>query len=612
MLALIPFRRHFTLIFVCFLCLLILNVGILHRGGLLIFRPAPQRDVVSDLVSNAELVWREYNHAQSTTFSEAVATYRRRYGRHPPPGYKEWYLSARSKKVQNIDDFDQIMDDLRPFWAVEPKSIRQLAANMCYNAKDNGISAIHIRNNTVANITFPSWRIDSMSSLVQRVTKYLPDMDIVMNRLDQPRVLVSWENMQGMLQTEAKSRNNSSSNTTNSFTPGMNGFMDFSLTKYENIGESVTWSGIPSKQYMDVATGACPPESPARDESISTKDANALYKTEIGGLVHNFNKSTDLCTVGPVLKNLHGFLFSASSISISRSLIPIFSECKVSVNNDILFPANVYWNKDKRYTYDPSEDSEWSLKTTNLFWRGATSGGISLKDTWHRLHRQRFEIMSNGTKLGDRKVNIITQPLVRQHNRRLDNDLHSNNYPDFKPAEFAKKYFDFAFTDAMSCIPNCSFYDDVFTYKDKVPLSHQFQSKYLVDIDGQSFSGRWRAFLFSKSLGIKATIFREWHDSRLFAWKHFVPLDNRYDDLYAIMTYFIGTNKTDGNNAVYIPSHDSVAKKIATQGRDWAQKALREEDMEIYMHRLLLEYARIIDDNRDSIGYSGDGGEVRE
>ena len=32
--------------------------------------------------------------------------------------------------------------------------------------------------------------------------------------------------------------------------------------------------------------------------------------------------------------------------------------------------------------------------------------------------------------------------------------------------------------------------------------------------------------------------------------------------------------------------------------------------MQIYMFRLLLEYARIIDDNRDRIGYSGDGSEL--
>lgn len=31
---------------------------------------------------------------------------------------------------------------------------------------------------------------------------------------------------------------------------------------------------------------------------------------------------------------------------------------------------------------------------------------------------------------------------------------------------------------------------------------------------------------------------------------------------------------------------------------------------QIYMFRLLLEYGRIMDDNRDRIGYSGDGGEL--
>jgi len=31
---------------------------------------------------------------------------------------------------------------------------------------------------------------------------------------------------------------------------------------------------------------------------------------------------------------------------------------------------------------------------------------------------------------------------------------------------------------------------------------------------------------------------------------------------------------------------------------------------QVYMFRLLIEYARIIDDNRDRIGYSGDGSEL--
>ena len=98
-----------------------------------------------------------------------------------------------------------------------------------------------------------------------------------------------------------------------------------------------------------------------------------------------------------------------------------------------------------------------------------------------------------------------------------------------------------------------------------------------------------------------------------------MPVDNRYDDLYALLTYFIGYGKPnmehavesqDINPQVYIMPHEKEAQKLARQGREWANKVLRRDDIEVYMFRLLLEYARISDDNRDRIGYSGDGSEL--
>jgi Glycosyl transferase family 90 len=196
-------------------------------------------------------------------------------------------------------------------------------------------------------------------------------------------------------------------------------------------------------------------------------------------------------------------------------------------------------------------------------------------------------------------------------------------YPNFVPGTFSEEHVDVGFVEAWGCIPDCSFYNSVFSWKPQTTLSSQFRSKYLIDVDGHSFSGRWHAFLQSKSLGFKATIFREWHDSRLFAWRHFVPVDNRYDDIYSLLTYFIGYGKPDAspataneenpdavNRGVYIAPHDFEAQKIAHLSREWANKVLRREDIEVYMFRLLLEYGRIIDDNRDRIGYSGDGSEL--
>jgi hypothetical protein len=45
------------------------------------------------------------------------------------------------------------------------------------------------------------------------------------------------------------------------------------------------------------------------------------------------------------------------------------------------------------------------------------------------------------------------------------------------------------------------------------------------------------------------------------------------------------------------------AKWIADQGKSWAGTALRREDREVYLFRLLLEWGRIIDDNRDGSGF---------
>jgi hypothetical protein len=76
-------------------------------------------------------------------------------------------------------------------------------------------------------------------------------------------------------------------------------------------------------------------------------------------------------------------------------------------------------------------------------------------------------------------------------------------------------------------------------------------------------------------------------------WVHFVPFDNSFVDFYGIMAYFLG-------------GRDLAARRIAEEGRAWAQKVLRREDMLMYVWRLLLEFARVCDDNKETLGYVGD------
>jgi len=135
-------------------------------------------------------------------------------------------------------------------------------------------------------------------------------------------------------------------------------------------------------------------------------------------------------------------------------------------------------------------------------------------------------------------------------------------------------------------------------------MADMFSRKYLPDIDGNSFSGRYLGFLKSTSLPIKATIFREWHDSRIVPWKHFVPMDNRFMDFWGIMQYFFGYD--GGPTGTKIEGHDEAAEKISLDGQEWANRVLRKKDMQIYVLRLLLEYARLLDDKREKMGWVED------
>lgn len=524
-------------------------------------------------MKDADKAWYAYEESRSTTFKETVAKYRRKYGRNPPPGFRDWYRFARDKNVHNVDDFEQIMDDLRPFWGVEPTIIRSLAAHMGEQEK-NGISGIHIRDKKIWKLTNDNWRAQIMSKMIESFVQFLPDMDIAMNRLDQPRVVVKWDDMQAHLAKEVASRR-ILPDAPAEWTKDMPGFLKENDTN--PIITDPQFFSAPGKQYMLIAREACPPESHARDGIDSLGSAETLYKDPQGGFIINFNRSSDLCTVGPEVEGKHGFLFAPSTIVASHNLLPIFGECKVNVNSDILFPANMYYANDDRYAYDPTYDCDWDDKDDSMIWRGVTSGGTNTADNWQAMHRQRLVQMMNSTVMEDKEVRIMSQINGKPG--------YYQNFESFQPGQFAKDHSDVGFTEPFACVPDCGFYDGVWTYKNMTTLSEQFKSKFVVDVDGHSFSGRWHAFLQSKSLGIKSTIFREWHDSRLFPWRHFVPLDNRYDDIYSILTYFIGfgspSSSSDNSDMAYVQRHDFEGRKLGRQGREWASKVLRREDLEV-------------------------------
>ena len=150
------------------------------------------------------------------------------------------------------------------------------------------------------------------------------------------------------------------------------------------------------------------------------------------------------------------------------------------------------------------------------------------------------------------------------------------------------------------------------------PLENQYVL--LLDRDsGPSSSPGILTALRSTSVPFISTIFTSWFTERLHPWVHFVPIDVRYTDLHSTLAYFTGIRsqdaKEEGNVEVTLDGKDAVVKGavgdaewIASQGRTWARTALRGEDMEVYLFRLLLEWGRVMDEKREELGFVYEGG----
>ncbi len=67
----------------------------------------------------------------------------------------------------------------------------------------------------------------------------------------------------------------------------------------------------------------------------------------------------------------------------------------------------------------------------------------------------------------------------------------------------------------------------------------------------------------------------------------------------------MGAASPEGRVEGIMRENVGAGEEIAEAGREWAGKVLRKEDMEIFMFRLLLEWGRLTDDDRDEIGFMG-------
>lgn len=519
---------------------------------------------IQRLVASGRVNFKALLESQSQTLERAVEEYQRRYGRRPPPQFDKWFELAYSENYVLVDEFDSIMEILEPFWGMRPAAIRDAVAS-ALSAEQ--VARLTVRGNSVA-VSSSHWLALTVQNWLNwpEWLALLPDMDVPINLLDEPRVVAPFDVI-----SEARRAARQHS------TDGI--FMseaDFALER------DVTWTNAPGKNAWPAIEVSCPEGSAARaDDRPLEKESHTHLE-----FITNLTESVDVCTHADY-KLLHGFLAAPESLSVTHAMIPMFSQAKPSIFQDVLYPSPYYTG---RMDYNEEDDHDWEEKRDNLYWTGASTGGHSRIDNWQSLHRQRLALMAEaGSTLPVTLLNE-TRPNVWQP--------HQTSWAQISELFDVRIMAVGAQCDPDACAAMREHFGlvpipDPDNDPQKDPLSASYGSKYVLDMDGNTFSGRFYRVLGSKCAVLKQTIMKEWHDGRLVPWVHFIPVSLEADELGEIMRFLI--NEKAGQK---------IGRQIAEDGRNWANTIFRKVDLQITFLRILMEYGRVISDNRDSLYYA--------
>ncbi|TGJ81362.1 hypothetical protein E0Z10_g7403 [Xylaria hypoxylon] len=435
---------------------------------------------------------------QSKTFSAAYAEYQNRYGFEPPHGFEEWYEFARSHQSPIIDEFDIISEGIAPFLKLSGNKILEVMSQV-YDIPDHELWSCATSGHPAKTECSHHGRENDRNNaqFFDRMTKEIPetlDLKFLLNHLDEPTVIIPHT------------------------------YQEATNPVISDLGGQDAWEAL---------TKFC-------SSRRSRRSAERKSPIETYGLpfVMDHKSAMDLCEHAEYGEK-HGLLAAPESLRLTEGLVPVLSTGTPSTMGDILYPSTAYVEED-RFRYHEEHDVDWDKKQNNLYWAGSTTGGHGRAGQWQNLHRQRFVELAQNLKHRTfsylrEKDGIISRVASSFLNGRL---------------------YDVAFANILQCDEKaCKEQRQYFTSKPWASGNRPFRSRLVFDLDGNGISGRYYKLLASKSLPLKQTLFREWHDERLKPWVHYIPVSQSMEELPELVFYLTSTE-----------SGQRRAKQIAEQG----------------------------------------------
>ncbi|KAI1081914.1 glycosyltransferase family 90 protein [Whalleya microplaca] len=584
-------KRTFLLLLL--ICIIIASIifGVIKHKPL-------DRHPVDDLVYKSRVeADRWLRHATiSTTLKPAVAEYKdRHHGRDPPRNFDKWFEFAQQRKSVVIDRFDQIENDILPFWGMKQQKIRD-GFEILKDLPDIGIIKITDGKAYHNEPSDPLQKVilDEAVSMISTFVEHLPTMSIAINLQERPRVLVPWNEVHRLTLTGSKTRfkllpNHPRKRQEDGSVPLAGNSNDALKTPLKPTVRPY----VSAKKFRQLQALACPPGSATRAGvhwDVRDFCSSCVAPHSQGQFLQDWDMSLNPCHQ-PDIFNLHDFHTTPHRYELYQDLLPLFSRSKTGGFNDILMPL-------ARPDIDQEPETQaFNEKKNIIHWQGDLKDSkATTQQSFHGGHRNRLIHFTNNASTAD-EVSMLLGIYVNKQEKFQFEETRVREANGPLP-------FETSFTNIEACDDaDCQLLHQEFGLREP---GTALENRYVMLLDSADGPPpNLLRMLRSNSVPVLSSIFREWYTERLMPWVHFVPIDVRYHALHSTLSYFIGMKgrgSVNGREPLTEPRTED-AQWIAEEGRKWAEKTLRREDMEVYLFRLLLEWGRVIDDNRDNLGF---------
>ncbi|THG96539.1 hypothetical protein EW145_g7761 [Phellinidium pouzarii] len=499
---------------------------------------------IFDLITKAESAWARKLRRASATFQEAIEEYVRRYHRPPPKGFDKWWEYVQENKVQLPDEYDVIHDRLEPFWGIRPSDIRRVMADwedhsdipvMVFGKSEGRPIRILKNGMPEAEATTFAQGLRQRLNFLLDIEENLPDFRAIISPGDTPNLLADYELLEEAREAARK-------------------------------GTFIDVDAPPPMKHGWIS--ACKPDSPARKRVLDfyAPVPVDLLRKKKKTFVHDHVKSMDPCN-HPAHLFINGqFLSHYEGPSPHRVLVPQFSSSTTLLHYDVLPIPPPGWGEERR-------DIAWERKyDERLQWRGLNTGMICTPNTrWRQSQRFRLVDLTSSVE-GD--VTVLRPP-------RQGEELNQVGEGEkWSKARINPAMLDIAFSgNPVQCEgETCEELRAKFDWRKRMDTEESSRYKYIIDVDGNGWSSRFKRLMGSNSLIFKSTVYPEWFADRIQPWVHYIPISIDYSDLYDAFVFFRGDITGSGN-------HDELAKRIALAGSKWTDTFWRDEDATAYMYR---------------------------